>query len=554
MQATTAIGQFFRNAAGRWWMLLFVLLVGLLLLPLMAVVGVALFPSENIWPHLLRHALPRQVSQTLILVALVGSLSLIIGTGCAWLVSCARFPLRRLFDALLLLPLAMPTYIIAFAMTDLLAFAGPVQTTLRQIFGWTTARDYWFPAPRSMGMAALVLSFALYPYVYLLARAAFREQAANIIDVARSLGLGPWRAFWRVSLPLARPALVVGVAMVMMEVLNDYGAVSHFAINTLTAGVFSIWLETGNIGGAAQLACVLLALVFGLLAIEQLARRRARFHRTGRSAKPVEPIVLRGWWAALAMFACALPVLGGFVLPSWVMLGHALSSVTPLQLRAFWAAFGTTLALALAAALLTTLVALFLVFAARQSRSQMAMMAGRLASLGYAAPGAVLAIGVMIPAVSLDALLGWLAALMGWGEVRLVLTGSVMVLIFAYVVRFATVAHGATEAALARIPPNTELAARALGAGPGRVLAEIHVPLIRRSMLTAAALVFVDTAKELPATLILRPFNFETLATQVYTHASLEDLGPAAPAALAIIALGLLPVLVLWADANRNAA
>ncbi|RMF37764.1 MAG: iron ABC transporter permease [Alphaproteobacteria bacterium] len=513
--------------------------------PLVAVIGIAFFPRENIWPHLISTTLPRYLGNSLGLMALVGTISAAIGTGAAWLVVMTDFPFRRLLEGLLFAPLAVPAYIAAYALVDLLEYAGPVQTGLRGLFGWHSARDYWFPEIRSFWSAGIVLGFALYPYVYLLARAAFREQSAGALDVARTLGCGPWRSFLRVSLPLARPAIVIGTAVAMMETLNDFGAVDYFAVQTLTTGIFSVWLEGGNAGGAAQIACVSLAVILGLLMIERAGRARRRFHNTARQFRPPMREALRPLTGWLACALCLIPILIGFVLPVSVMLSHVLGRADLFAGAALWRAGLHTLVLSGATAVLALAAGLVLAYGARLSRHRLLRALTPLTQLGYAAPGAVVALGVLIPFAALDnAAADAVLALTGW-DPGLVITGSAAAVVLAYLVRFFAVAQGAMDSALGRVSPSMDMAARSLGRTPRRVLSEIHLPLMRSSILTAGLVIFVDAAKELPATLILRPFNFDTLATLTYNQASLERLDLAAPPALVVVVLGILPLVLM---------
>jgi iron(III) transport system permease protein len=534
------------------WTVGSVVIAAFLLMPLFAVGWMALFPTENIWPHLVEHALPVYLSNTLLLMALVGIGAACVGTGAAWLVVMTEFPGRRWIEWALLAPLAMPAYIGAYALVDLLEYAGPVQTGMRALFGWTSARDYWFPEIRSLGSAVFVLTLTLYPYVYLLARAAFREQSVCVLEVGRSLGCGPWRVFFRVGLPLARPAVAAGTAIVCMETLNDFGAVDYFGVPTLTRGIFSIWLDTFNAGGAAQIALVILAFVLILLAIEKVSRRGRKFFHTSRRYRPIrraEPgPVLR--WIACAL--CLFPVLTGFAAPAAIVGWHAFDHFGQWVEPAFWRALAHTASLATAAAAISCVLGVFLVYGARASRLSAPRWFAQATALGYAAPGAVLAVGVLIPFAAFDNIVADVVESQFGLDLGLVLTGSAAAVVFAYVVRFAAIAYGAIDSAFGRVTPSMELAARTLGETRGGALQRVHLPLIRGSVLTAALLIFVDAVKELPATLLLRPFNFETLATTVYGAASREQLDLAGPAALAIVAVGLLPVALIARQMDRS--
>ncbi len=505
----------------------------------------AFFPRENVWPHLLATALPGYVWNSILLMAMTGLGSAAIGAGAAWLTTMTEFPGRRVFDWAMLAPLAAPGYVAAYALTDFLEYSGPVQVLLRGLFGWTSARDYWFPEIRTIWSAGFVLTLSLYPYVYLLARSAFREQSVCALEAARSLGCGPWRTFFRVALPLARPAVAAGVAVVMMETLNDFGAVSYFAVRTLTAGIFSVWLEGSNAGAAAQLSCVLLVFVLLLIGLEAAGRRGRRHHAASRRYRPIVRARLEGWKGWLAAAACAAPLLLGFVLPVAVIASLAMHRPEGFLDADFLSATARTLWLGAAAAALAAATGLLLAFGARRAESATARNIARATMIGYAAPGAVLAVGVLIPLSALDRAIHYASLdLFGVGT-GLLLTGSAAAVLLAYVVRFNAIAFGAAAAALGRVTPAMDMAARTLGSGPGAALRRVHLPIVSGSLVTAAMLVFVDAAKELPATLILRPFNFSTLATHVYDSASREQLSEAAPAALTIVAVGLLPVAVL---------
>ncbi len=524
-------------------------IAALVLLPVLSVVWLALHPTNNIWPHLVSTTLPRYLGNTVLLMAAVGALTGAVGAGAAWLVVMYRFPGHGWLQWALLLPLAVPAYVGAYALVDFLEYAGPVQTGLRGLMGWESARDYAFPQIRSRGAAVLVLSAALYPYVYLLARAAFREQSGAGFEVARALGVGPWGRFWRVGLPLARPAIAAGVAVVMMETVNDFGVVDYFAVQTLTTGIFSVWLQAGNLGGAAQIATLVLAVIVLLVTLEKLSRRRSRFFGSARQPRPVQPTRLTGWQGGWASAACLLPFGLGFVLPVAVLTSHALDARE-------WAAPGLikalihTLTTGGAAALLTVLAGLFMVYGTRLSGRRLPVLLLPITAIGYAAPGAVLGIGILIPLAGLDHVVADAVLALTGRDPGLILTGSAAALIFAYSVRFFAIAQGTADAALGRVSPSLPMAARSLGRTAGGTLRAVHVPLIRASVGSALLLVFVDCVKELPATLLLRPFNYDTLATRVHSKASLENIAEAAPAALAITLVGLVAVGFL-ARANR---
>ena len=519
--------------------------------PVLAVVWMAFTPVENIWPHLLSTVLPRYLAMTVLLMAGVAVLTSVAGTGTAWLVTMYRFPGSLWLDYALLFPLAIPAYVGAYAVVDFLDYAGAVQTALRGLMGWSSARDYWFFQIRAPWAACVVLSAALYPYVYLLARAAFREQSGCTYEVARALGSGPWDLFFRVGLPLARPAIAAGVALAMMETVADYGTVHHFGVQTLTTGIFSVWLDGNNAGGAAQIALVVLALVLMLVLIERAGRRGARFYRLGRATRPIDrPKLPRtAGWAATAF--CLGPFSIGFVLPVGVMLWHALRRPEVWLAPGLMPALANTLSVAGVAAVVTVTGAVFLVYGVRLSGRMLPRRVLPLTTLGYAAPGAVLAVGFLVPLAALDHhVADGILALTGH-DPGLLLTGTTAALVLAYAVQFFAVAQSATDSAFGRVSPTLPMAARSLGRSPRGALTSVYLPLMRRSVAAGLLVVFVDCVKELPATLLLRPFNYNTLATRVYELASLERLGEAAPAALLVIAVGLAAVLVL-ARATRD--
>ena len=528
-----------------FWSVGALVIATLVVLPIASVVWIALFPSENIWPHLISTTLPRYLKNSLILMGSVGVLAAIVGTVTAWLISRYQFFGARWLEWLLLLPLAIPAYVGAYALVDFLEYAGPVQTGLRDLFGWQNSRDYWFPEIRSRGSAILVLSASLFPYVYIMARAAFREQSGSGEEVARSLGAGAFARFFRIGLPMARPAIAAGTAIVMMETVNDFGTVDYFSVQTLTTGIFSVWLESNNAGGAAQIACTVLMLVILLVTLEKVSRRKSRFFALSRSHKSPIKARLDGWQNAAAFLACVLPFLIGFVLPASVILSHALENAERWQDPALLQALVNTLSVAGSAAFITVTLGLFMVYGVRLSNRTLPRFLMPVTSIGYAAPGAVLAVGILVPLAILDhALADGLLALTGT-DFGLLLTGSAFALILAYCVRFFAIAQGAADAAMGRVSPSLPMAARSLGRSKGQVLGAVYLPLIRASALSSLLLVFVDCVKELPATLLLRPFNYDTLATRVHDQASLENLGDAAPAAILVILVGLCAVALL---------
>jgi iron(III) transport system permease protein len=507
--------------------------------------------TAGTWSHLASTVLPDYIVTTLWLCLGVGSLAALIGVGTAWLVTHFDFPLRRSFEWALVLPLAMPAYVMAYAYTDVLQFAGPLQGWLRATMGWTRD-DYWFPDVRSLGGAVVMFSFVLYPYVFMLARSAFMERGGAVIEAGMSLGLSPWRGFVRVSLPLARPAIAAGVALVLMETLADYGTVSYFSVQTFTTGIYRAWFSLGDRVAAAQLAMCLLGFVVVVLALERQSRGQARFHGTGLRRQPPRGLPLTGWRAAGSIVACVVPLLIGFFVPAGVLLHLAVTDGDAQFGTRFITLAGNSVGVSVLTAVLAVSLALLVAYARRLDPRPLTRTAHWAVGLGYALPGSVIAVGVLIPLARADNLLAqWLQSTFGW-HTGLLFTGSIAALVFACLVRFMTSALQTVDSALHRVTPHMDDAARSLGLKPARALRRVHLPLLQRGLLTAGLLVFIDVMKELPATLVMRPFNFDTLATQVYTLASDERLAEASSATLTIVAVGLLPLFVLCRQIARE--
>lgn len=520
--------------------------------PIMAVAYLAFFPTENIWPHLASTMLPRYVKNTAVLMLGVGVGVTLLGVSSAWVVTMCRLPGKRFFEWAMLLPMAVPAYIVAYVYTDLLEYAGPVQRLLRSVFGWSSAADYWFPDIRTKGGAIMVLSLTLYPYVYMLARAAFLAQSICVIEAARVLGRSAWSSFVTVALPLARPAIVVGVVIALMETLNDFGTIDFFAVHTLTAGVFNVWLGMGNAGGAAQIALTMLAVVIALLVIERYSRRRQRFHDTTNRYQELPGYDLGPMAKVGALAICALPIILGFVIPSLVLIYYSIGYFDQSWTADFFEFAGNSLLVSGLATGLAVGCALFMAYALRLFPQPFLKFFVRLSSVGYAVPGAVLAIGVLIPFARFDNALDAVMRDIFGISTGLLLSGTVFALVFAYAVRFMAVSYGSIEAALGKVRPSMDDAARTLGESPWGTLKRIHFPMIRGGILAASVLVFVDGMKELPATLILRPFNFDTLATHVYQFAKDEMIEQAALGALTIVLVGVVPVIMLSRAISRS--
>ena len=523
----------------RLWTVAVWALAALIGAPIAVVLWALAAPSSPAWAHLRETVLAGYVVNTVALMAAAGALAAAIGVGTAWLVATREFPGRAALSWALVLPLAVPAYVVGYVYADLLEFSGPLQSALRDR-GWSIA----LPPIRSLGGAALVLGLVFYPYVYLLTRTAFATQAAALFEAARVLGARPARAFATIALPAARPAIAGGMALAMMEAVGDYGVVEHFGVPTFTTGIFRTWFALGDRGAALQLAAWLFVIVAFLVFAERLARR-------GRAGNPVARDMaaprarLAGWRGALATAACALPLALGFLAPVFVLARHAIAVGDPMLGRGFADFLWNSGGVAAASALLATSLALLLAYAERLRRDRATAIAVRAATLGYALPGAVLAVGVLAPLTAVDkALARFLSARFDW-DAGLLLTGTVAALVFAYVARFLTVAYNACHGGLEKIHLRLDDAARSLNATPGRALRAVHLPLLRGAVASAALLVFVDVLKELPATLLLRPFNFETLATRVYRLASDERLAEASTAALTIVLVALPPTILL---------
>jgi iron(III) transport system permease protein len=534
-----------RRRAAPGWTVAVAAILALMLLPIATTLVLALHPTSADWAHLVRHVLPRVMADTVLLLAGVCVVTLATGTLTAWIVTMYRFPGHAIVDRMLVLPLAMPTYIIAYAYVDVMDFTGPLQTMLRWLTGWRSAADYWFPDIRSTPGAVVLLSAALYPYVYLTARASFVQQSVCVLEVARTLGRTPWGAFRAVALPLAQPALAAGVALALMETLNDLGAVRHLGVETLSAAIYATWLQRSSLSGAAQIALVALLLVAGLFWAERAARGGGVVHHTTGRLRAIPFADLNGWrgWVALAI--CAVPVLIGFVVPFLMLASNAAGHLSDAAEQGFWRAAANSIWLAALAAVAAVALGLVLAYARRVAANGFTRPAVRIAGLGYALPGTVLALGLLIPLAAFD---NWLVGLArAWLGVStgLLLTGTLAALVLAYVVRLLAVAHGTVEAGLERISPNLDAAARTLGETALSALGRVHLPLLLPALATAALLVFVDAMKELPATLLLRPFGFDTLSTHVFALAALEQIEAASVGAVAIVLVGLVPVLLL---------
>jgi len=540
----------------RWrvngWSLFAVIVALVISVPVLVVVAhIFLVPTGEVWRHLAATLLPTYIGNSLKLMLGVGAGTLLIGVGTAWLVTMCRFPGRRIFEWALLLPMAVPAYVIAYTYTGLLEFAGPVQEGLRALMGWQRG-DYWFPDIRSLGGAILMMTLVLYPYVYLLSRAAFLEQSICVLEVSRTLGRSPLKSFFLIALPLARPAVATGVALALMETLNDFGTVQYFAVDTFTTGIFRTWYGLGEPAAAAQLAAVLMLFVLALVVGERMSRGRGRIHHTSPRYRALTGFRMTAPRRALALITCSVPVLFGFIIPAVALARWSWQTGPRMIDQRFIGYAFNSFTLAAVAALLAVSIAVLIAYGMRLRPSKLSSVAARLASMGYAVPGAVIAVGVLIPFAWADGVLNNLSVRFLGLQPGLILSGTIVAVTFAYVVRFLAVSLNTVESSLAKITPHMDDAARTLGMRPSRVLGRVHLPIMGGSLLTAALLVFVDVMKELPATLILRPFNFDTLAIRTYQLASDERLADSSSAALAIVVVGIVPVILLSVAIARS--
>lgn len=512
-------------------------------LPLLTIFVISFLPGEEgTIARLCRTVLPGYLLTTTKLACGVGCGVLLLGVSTAWLVTACDFPGRRVFNHLLIMPMTMPGYLIAFVYIELLDYAGPVQSALRALFGWRSAADYSFPRITSLGGAILLLSFILYPYVFLMARTAFSEQAGRWIEAGRSLNITPRRAFFRLVLPLARPAIISGMLLALMETIGDFGLVQLFAVNTFTVGIYNTWLGASNLPDAARLACGLVIIILLLISIERFSRRKKSYVQPAGAPPPRSP--LSGWRGILAAGWCFFPPCAGFLIPLFLELLWCYEGFDQLRSATFVRDAGHSLLLGGITAAVALCCALLLAYGRRLAPTRLLDGAIRLATLGYALPGPVVALGLLIPLALVDRGGIFLGEKIGI-DTGYLLSGSLFILVFAFLVRFLTMAYGNVEAGLARISPSCDEAARMLRCGSTTILRRIHLPLLRSSMFTAVLLVVVEVMKELPATLMLQPFNFSTLATRAFSYASEERYQQAALWSVAILLAGVIPVILI---------
>ncbi len=532
-------------------MLGILLLCLLLSVPVLTILTSITSSSDGVWQHLYDTVLGDYVTHSLTLLVGVGLAVLVLGIGPAWLVTMTRFPGSRILEWALVLPLAMPAYIIAYTYTGMLDIGGPLQVWIRETFD-VRFGDYWFPNVRSLAGAVAMLSLVLYPYVYLLSRTAFLEQSVCVLEVSRTLGASPWQAFTRVAMPLARPAIIAGLSLVLMETLADYGTVQYFGVSAFTTGIFRTWFGLGSLTAAAQLAAVLLIFILFLVMTEHWSRQKARYHHTSNKYSRLPQIPLTGWKRAAAMVYCMLPVLLGFLIPFIQLSLWAVDTWHLVDKDSFFTLFVNSLELASVTAIIALVLGVFITYSKRLRPTLPLRGVVRVMGLGYAIPGTVIAVGVLIPFAWFDNTLdAWMREHFDIAT-GLLLSGTLIAVVFAYLVRFLPVALNTLDAGLGKIKPTMDDVGRSMGLSPLQILRRVHVPLLQGSLLTASLLVFVDVLKELPATLILRPFNFNTLAIRTYELANQERLAEASSSALMIVLAGIIPVIILSKSISRS--
>ena len=527
------------------WAIATWIIASLVFLPILVVLGSVFADASDVWTHLADTVLAEYVTNSLVLMLGVGIGVSVLGVGTAWLVTMCKFPGVRIFEWALLLPLAAPAYLLAYTYTDWLEYFGPVQTGLRTVFGWQNPADYWFPNVRSVGGAIAMFTLTLYPYVYMLARVAFLEQSVCTLEASRSLGCGPWRSFSGIALPLARPAIIAGLSLALMETLNDFGTVQYFSVQTFTTGIYRTWFGRGERIAAAQLSAMLMLFILTLIVLERWSRRQAKYYQANNSLQAPTVYKLGFFRGALAFASCFLPIGLGLLLPGALLMKMTVDNWENALNNRFYSLASNSLVVAGITAAIALLLSLILAYGQRLNGSRLIRMGVRLAAMGYGIPGAVIAVGILIPVARLDNELANAIKSVFGSSPGLLISGTITALVLAYLVRFLAVSLGSVESGLAKIRPNLDDAARSLGYSPTRTLVKVHTPLMTSSLLTALMLVFVDVMKELPATLVMRPFNFDTLAVRVYQYASDERLVDAAAPALTILLVGLLPVIFL---------
>ncbi|MCP9292542.1 ABC transporter permease [Gracilimonas sediminicola] len=532
-----------RQKSPKWT--IFSMVIALLIsVPILTVVFSIFTPSGEIWSHLAETVLGDYIQNSLLLIFGVSFGVIVIGVSSAWLITMCEFPGRKIFEWASILPFAIPAYLMAYIYTDFLDIAGPLQTTIRNLFG-LGIDAYWFPNIRSIEGAVLIMSLAFYPYVYMLARSSFLEQSTSLLEASRIMGYSTWQSFFKVALPVARPGIAAGLALALMETLNDFGTVQYFGVQTFTTGIYRTWFGLGERPAAAQLAAFLMGFIVVLLILERWSRNKISNEKANSSRfKRLNRFKLKGFKSWAAFTVCFLPVLAGFILPVILLLDMFFSNLNHLDFEFIELAFNSFTVSAITG-FLAVGIALIMAYSARLNPTKPVKLFNRISSLGYAIPGSVIAVGVLIPFGLFDnSVDAFFRENLGFST-GLLLSGTIFAMVFAYLVRFLSVSFGGVEASMEKITPNMDEAARGMGYTFTKVLRKIHIPMMSGGLLTAGLLVFVDVMKELPATLIVRPFNFDTLAVQVYRYASDERLAESAGAALMIVLVGIIPVIII---------
>ena len=520
-------------------------IAAIIAIPILTIFYMALSSEKNIWPHLSSTVLPGYITTTLIVLFGVGLITLVLGIGLAWIVTVYNFPFRRILEWLCLIPLAMPTYIIAYTYGEIFDYPGFLQSSLRFIFGWQSYKDYWFPDIYSNGGVIFVMSFVLYPYVYLTSRAAFLRQSISLIEVSNTLGYSLTSSFFRIALPMARPAIIIGLILVMMESMNEFAAFEYYGVNTLSVGVYITWLEKNNLSGAAQIAIFMLIFVFLLMIIERKLRNKRSFVQKNNNTLAINRVQLVGLRAYIISMICFLPILIGFIFPSIVLLDFIIQRYYEIDIIKYLHLVLNSIYLSSFAAFLTLVISIYLINVSISSNNFIIKLSIGVSRLGYALPGVVLALGIIVPVITVDNFLKGLIGDVFGISMGLIISGTAIGVLYAYIVRFLTIAYGTIESGFSALNPDLGAASRVLGRSRIQTLLGIQLPIIKPALIAAVLLVFVDSMKELPATLLLRPFNFDTLATHVYTYASLSALEDAALPAMTIVAVGIIPIIFI---------
>ena len=539
-----------KSTRKKFWFGYALILFSIILLPVYTILIEVFEASNDNWEHLKENVLQDYVINSLILTLGVSFGSLLLGIPTAWLTAVCSFPLKRTIVLLLILPMAMPSYIIAYTYTGIFDFAGPVQTSIRNYMGWNYG-DYFFPEIRSIGGAVVMFSLVLYPYVYLLARATFLNQSANFIEISRLLNNGPWKSFLNVAVPLARPAILVGLSLVLMETLADYGTVSYFGVSVFTTGIFKTWFGLGDYSTAAKMAALLLIFIFVLIATERYSRKKIKYYNSIGARTKFPEYKLKGFEVFIVYITCSIPIFFGFFVPIIQLLIWSSSAWSNILNFGFTELIYNSVLLASVASIISLLIAFSLNYCQKIIPTFIMNLIIRLVSMGYALPGTIIAIGIVTPLAFIDHKFDELLGSIFSTSFGLIFSGSLFAVQFAYLVRFLSISVNTVESGLEKIRPNMDKASQTLGFTSEKTFLRIHLPILKVSILTSILLVFVDVIKELPATLILRPFDFNTLAVKAYELASDERLVDASIPSVAIVLAGLLPLILINKSINN---